>query len=104
MPPFLLIPLFVVLGLWMLSAQTSTSSAAYAQHQQGLAAFRRGDANAAIQHLKRAVELNPADAEAWNDLGVIQRKQTQDRHAIEGFRTAVKLKPDFINAMYNLAL
>ena len=44
-------------GLQVFCAQTVNSPQGSVHHQQGLAAFRGGNLNGAIQHLKRAVEL-----------------------------------------------
>jgi tetratricopeptide (TPR) repeat protein len=54
--------------------------------------------------LTRAVELDARYAEAWNDLGVIQRQQGKLKTSIECFHKAIDAKPRFESARYNLAL
>lgn len=94
----------IAILLMALLTTVSAQNTSTAQHQQGLSAFRKGDLNSAIRHLRQSVGLEPTNAEAWNDLGVILRKQQNNKEAIDCFRKAVEIKPDFLNARYNLSL
>jgi Flp pilus assembly protein TadD len=51
---------------------------AEALHRQALALYQGGDVSGAIYALRKAVELQPANADSWNDLGVIERKTRGD--------------------------
>src|SRR5882724_11856049 len=73
-------------------------------HQQGMTLYRAHDPEGAIRELARAVEIDPHYAEAWNDLGVIQRQRGNVKTAIDSFRHAVREKSQFASAEYNLAL
>ena len=48
--------------------------------------------------------MAPADPEAWNDLGVLERKNGETTAALGSFQHATALKPSFVNAVFNLAL
>src|SRR5690349_5435496 len=74
-------------------AQDHASAAAH--HQQGMALYRAHDPEGAIHELAQAVEIDPHYAEAWNDLGVIQRQRGNVKVAIDSFRHAVNQKPQF---------
>ena len=52
----------------------------------------------------RAVELDPNNAEAHDDLGVVLAKQKNLRAAAQHFSTAIKLDPSYQKAYHNLAI
>jgi arylsulfatase A-like enzyme/Flp pilus assembly protein TadD len=58
----------------------------------------------AAADFRRAVELDPKYASAWNGLGVSSSQAGDIDGAIEAWRKAVALKPDFGFALYNLGL
>jgi arylsulfatase A-like enzyme/Flp pilus assembly protein TadD len=53
---------------------------------------------------RRAVELDPKYASAWNGLGVGLRQSGNIDGAIDAWKKAVEFKPDFGFALYNLGL
>jgi arylsulfatase A-like enzyme/Flp pilus assembly protein TadD len=53
---------------------------------------------------RKAVELDPRYASAWNGLGVALRQSGDIDGALEAWRKAVDSKPDFGYALYNLGL
>ena len=72
--------------------------------------LQRGDAAGAIDQLQRAVDLEPTSdkirvalARALNDHGIALGSQGQFAAAIETFRRALALEPDFPQAQHNLA-
>ena len=79
-------------------------SEAPAHHRQGLLLYQSNDPPGAIRELELAVKIDPRYAEAWNDLGVIQRKGGDLTRAVRSFEKAVKVKPAYEHAIYNLAL
>src|SRR6185295_14753142 len=87
-----------------LSAGAQDHASAAAHHQQGMALYRAHDPDGAIRELSQAVAIDAHYAEAWNDLGVIQRQRGKLPAAIDSFRRAIAEKPDFAGALYNLAL
>ncbi|HVT93305.1 MAG TPA: tetratricopeptide repeat protein [Bryobacteraceae bacterium] len=89
-----------------MAGQSAGDSRARAEalHRDAIHSFRSGNLNHAILRLRQAVEIDPANPEAWNDLGVLERKHDETSRAAASFGRAVALKPDFVNAIYNLAL
>lgn len=70
----------------------------------GIAAFRHGDETTAIRHLKKAVQLAPAHADARLNLGNVQRSAGQIAEAEAAYRHALTLAPDNLDARFNLGL
>jgi len=70
---------------------------------QGTALYASGNTEKFMQNLKEQLAKNPKDATNWYNLGVLQAKDpaTTDA-AIESFKKAIELKPDFENAYQNL--
>jgi tetratricopeptide (TPR) repeat protein len=58
----------------------------------------------AISEYKAALKLASWDAGIYNDLGVAYRQKGYIDGAIDSFRRAVALKPDYAGAHYNLCL
>jgi arylsulfatase A-like enzyme/Flp pilus assembly protein TadD len=58
----------------------------------------------AAADFRRAVELDPKYASAWNGLGVSSSQTGDMDGAISAWERAVELKPDFAFALYNLGL
>jgi Tfp pilus assembly protein PilF len=61
----------------------------------------RGDFEAAIQEYSRVVEIRPDLPEAYNNLGVAQKRKGDLAKAAESFGKALKLKPDYSAAISN---
>ena len=62
------------------------------QNKDGLAALRR------------AVELSPANAEGYYNLGLMLNRQGHISEAEASFRRALEIRPDYAEAHYNLAV
>ncbi len=70
---------------------------------QGTAYFKSGRMNEFVGNLKTQIERNPNDANNWYNLGVLQSKDpATEKEAIESYKKAVELKPDFTQAWQNL--
>jgi len=61
-----------------------------------------GDADKAIAHFQRAVEIHPDFMEAWNDLFVAYSKQKRFPEAVASFRKAAAIDPDSAMVAKNL--
>jgi len=59
--------------------------------------------DAAAEHYRRAIELQPDYAPAFNNLGVLQRASGNVDDAIRTYERALALKGDYPDAHYNLA-
>lgn len=62
------------------------------------------DLTQAVESFRKAVELDPKYASAWNGLGVGLRQSGDIDGAIAAWKKAVELQPDFSFAFYNLGL
>jgi tetratricopeptide (TPR) repeat protein len=61
----------------------------------------RGDFDAAIRDYRKVVELRPDSPEAYNNLGVAQKKKGDLDQAAESFNRALALKADYGAALSN---
>ncbi len=62
----------------------------------------RGDKQAAINHMRRAIAQRPDDAIYHNTLGAVLGENTELDAAIASLRRACELQPDLVPAWYNL--
>lgn len=89
--------------LWAATLDKNPDSA-LAHHNQGLLLAEEGDISAAVQHFRKALELEPRAAEIHDILGVALVKQGNIEEAERHFTEAVNLRPDYAKAHYHLAL
>ncbi len=75
--------------------EKSLALAPSAAAEVGLATAARklGEAPRAIEALRRAVALDPADADSWNELGALLLQRDELEPALEAFERAVSLRP-----------
>ncbi len=64
---------------------------------------QKGQADEAIVHYERALEINPDNADAHNNLGNAFLHKGQAREAIVHYELAVKINPTNLPALDNLA-
>jgi tetratricopeptide (TPR) repeat protein len=62
-----------------------------------------GRSDDALVHYRRAVELEPQYAPAYNNLAVVQRAHGSLDAAVATYRRALAIQPDYPDAHYNLA-
>lgn len=62
------------------------------------------DAAGAESSFRRALELDANYAEAWNELGLLLRDTSRLPDAVAALGSAVRARPEFYDAWYNLAL
>ena len=60
--------------------------------------------NQAITEYEKAIELNPAYYEAYNNLGAALGKNKQYEEAEKVLKQVIKLQPEFVDGHYNLAI
>jgi Tfp pilus assembly protein PilF len=66
--------------------------------------LRQGKFEAAIAMLNRAIEDAPTDPSLWFSLGNASLRAQRSTRAAEAFERALALKPDWLEATFNLAL
>ena len=71
----------------------------------GLAAFKKGDREAAVAHVRKSVALAPDDTEALTFLGWLDLEVTGDvAAAVASYRRVVDLRPELAEAHNNLGV
>jgi tetratricopeptide (TPR) repeat protein len=75
--------------------EKSLAVADSAEAQIGLATAARklGDASRAVEALRRALAIDPEDADSWNELGGLLLQKTEVEAAIAALERAVALRP-----------
>lgn len=73
------------------------------KENQTTAYLQSGNMDKFVTNLKEQLAKNPNDATNWYNLGVMQAKTPATvNDALESFKKAIELKPDFANAYQNL--
>ncbi|AZB11227.1 hypothetical protein EG344_21505 [Chryseobacterium sp. G0162] len=73
------------------------------KESQTTAYLQSGNMDKFVTNLKEQLAKNPNDATNWYNLGVMQAKTPATvNDALESFKKAIELKPDFANAYQNL--
>ena len=65
--------------------------------------WMEGDADNAIAEFDKVLKINPQDAAAWNDKGIIFLAQGKGKQALASFDKAIALKPGYSDALLNRA-
>jgi Flp pilus assembly protein TadD len=73
----------------------------YAAAKSAVAA---GDPDKAIAHYQRAVAIDPAYSEVWNDLGVALMRKDRTAEAVESFQKAAAVAPNMCLIQTNLSV
>ena len=87
-----------------IQAAATPWDAADAHNNLGCELMLNGKLATAVEHLERAVTLNPANAEAQNNLGYALRGLGRLAEAIARYEQAVRLRPDYADARNNLGV
>ncbi|PYR21451.1 MAG: hypothetical protein DMF98_22100 [Acidobacteria bacterium] len=82
---------------------SSTMNRAVTEHNLGAALQSDGRLDEAMAHYRRAIELRPDYAPAYNNLASTLRAAGQVQDAVTTYELALTLRPDYPEAHYNLA-
>ena len=83
-------------------AALKVSAKAKAARRKAQSRLRKGDEDAGVELLLRAVEISPSYADAWNELGTISYKAGRYEEAERRFRKALEIDPLEFAPMVNL--
>ena len=67
----------------------------------GLAYFKKGNFDSALEHYNRAIDLDGAIEEAYNNRGVVYTKRRHDDLALVDFNKAISIRPRYADALNN---
>jgi tetratricopeptide (TPR) repeat protein len=86
------------------AASSASSESARRSYERGVALFREGNADGAIEALKKALAQNPRLAEAYHVLGLVyfQSKRNPD-DAIQAYKQSLKLSAPSAEILNDLA-
>jgi cytochrome c-type biogenesis protein CcmH/NrfG len=70
----------------------------------GIDAVASGELDQAAAAFRKAVEVDPTDAEAWDSLGVVLVRAGDEARGVEAFRRALRAVPGHPEAHRNLAV
>ena len=71
-------------------------------HHLGIIALQRGQPQAAIEELGRAIAVDDRVADCRYNMAFALQAVGRLQDAVEHYRAAVKLKPDYVEALTNL--
>ncbi len=74
-----------------------------ALHLRGVALFQLNEAECAEPLLRKAIAINASEADFHSNLGLVLQDTGRPNEALESFRAAVALQPDFRAALIGLA-
>ena len=70
----------------------------------GIASTKRGNSKAAEVAFKQAIDVNAANIEAYNQLGILYRRTGRYEEARHIYETALEIDPDNTSLHWNLAI
>jgi tetratricopeptide (TPR) repeat protein len=73
-------------------------------YRDGLAAYREGRYDQALRSLRRALELEPANADRRYDLAVVLQESRRHADAAAEYRRVLRMRGEAVDALSNLAL
>jgi tetratricopeptide (TPR) repeat protein len=90
------------LAEWTLDVSIKERDAGRNVYKQGLKFLWVAEYEKALDHFKKAIEVNKHFAEAWFHSGNCYSKLDRYKEAIEAFKQAILIKPDYAESHLNL--
>ena len=84
--------------------QHKVPSEAQKEFAKGNAASRKGEHALALDHFRKATQIDPEFSQAFNSTGVSDMELGQLKQASDQFQKAVDLVPDYLVALANLSI
>ncbi len=98
------VPLLLVFLFAPVAAEANERDDAAAQVEFGIAVARVGLWTEAEYRWKRATEIDPTYAAAWNNLGIAYEQNGRFEEALDAYETALDLEPNNLNIQQNYDL
>jgi tetratricopeptide (TPR) repeat protein len=100
-PSAVAVVVLAVLSNWPIQSKDRMRAAT--EERWGTALQAQGHLNQAVEHYRRAIELDPEQRGAHSALGIILRARGRSDEAVEHYRAALVLDPDNVATLSNLA-
>lgn len=86
-----------------MAREKDTIASSDEHNSRGIELADRGWYDEAIKEFRKAIELDPNSAHAWDNLASVYSEKKQYREALEAHVKALALEPDSAGSHYNLA-
>ncbi|MBA4395030.1 MAG: hypothetical protein C0407_15875 [Desulfobacca sp.] len=73
-------------------------------NEEGLKAAQEGKLTEGAELFTKAIQTNPNNAKAWNNLGLVMRKSGKIDEAVKAYRQSIQAQADFALAYKNLGI
>ena len=82
----------------------SKNDEARAQYTLGIRAGENEDFQTALMHYKKAVQIDPKFAFAWDNLGITYRRLNRNKEAIEAYKKSLEIDPKGSMPLMNIGI
>jgi tetratricopeptide (TPR) repeat protein len=79
--------------------QSPAETTAQSEYNRGVRARVSKDWPAAVGAFRRAIDLSPDHADAWNELGYALRNMGRYQESLDAYDAALRLRPNFPEAL-----
>ncbi len=86
-----------------MAREKDTIASSDEHNSRGIELADRGWYDEAVKEFKKAIELDPTSAHAWDNLASVYAEKKSYREALDAHLKALALEPDSANGHYNLA-